>query len=83
MRPFAGARPHGHPPLSLRPPIGGLFFITSALPQLGLARRVNDVALGIDVPPFAGSIPSNGRPPMHRTIAVGECGLDAPTWRKV
>ena len=26
MRPFAGARPHGHPPLSLEAAIGGLFF---------------------------------------------------------
>jgi hypothetical protein len=83
MPPFAGPRPHGHPPLSLRPPIGGLFFMTSALPQLGLARRVDDVAFGIDVPPFAGSIPCNRRPPMHRTVTVGGRGLDAPTLRKV
>lgn len=70
MRPFAGARPHGHPPLSLRPPFGGLLFIRSALPQLGLGRRVDDVALGIDGPPFAGSILSGSRQSMHRTVAV-------------
>src|SRR5437763_8475264 len=82
MRPFAGARPHGHPPLSLRPPFGGLFFIRSALPQLGLARRIDDVALGIDAPRFAGSIPSNRRPPMHRTVAVGR-RLGAPTLQEI
>src|SRR5438105_15151802 len=83
MRPFAGARPHGHPPLSLRPPFGGLFFIRSALPQLGLARHVDDVALGIAAPPFAGSIPSNRRPPMHRTVAIGRHRLGAPTLQEI
>src|SRR5438045_4797174 len=29
-RPFAGARPHGHPPLSLRPRYRGLFFCSQA-----------------------------------------------------
>src|SRR5437763_13630939 len=33
MRPFAGARPHGHPPLSLEAANGGLFF-TPAIPFL-------------------------------------------------
>src|SRR5438046_3068973 len=83
MRPFAGARPHGHPPLSLRPPFGGLFFIRSALPQLGLARRVDDVALGIDPAPFAGSILGDGRPPMHRAVAVGRRRLGAPTLQEI
>src|ERR1700730_9317418 len=32
MRPFAGARPHGHPPLSLEAAIGGLFFLPTRAP---------------------------------------------------
>src|SRR5437764_2853542 len=39
MRPFAGARPHGHPPLSLRPPLGGLFFSAAGVRAPSLCWR--------------------------------------------
>ncbi len=62
-RPFAGARPHGHPPLSLRPPYGGLFLCWA----------------GIDRPRFFGAVSGGRGQPVHRAIPVEIERIVAPT----
>ncbi len=94
-RPFAGARPHGHPPLSLRPPYGGLFLCwaasaaalflcsfgpsRSALSQLRLGRRIGDIAFRIDRPRFFGAVSGGRGQPVHRAIPVEIERIVAPT----